>query len=260
MRSESHGLVTIVLPTYNRAPRLEAAIESCLGQSYSDIELIVVDDGSTDHTSEIVTTAMARDSRVRSLRQQNQGLPRALNAGFQASKGEFLTWTSDDNQYRETAVEIMVRGLIERPDVGLVYCDYELVNDLGEIVLRESHPDPRRLFRTNCVGACFLYRREVYLTVGEYNPDFFLAEDYDYWLRVAPRFKMAHLPEVCPYRYGVHSDTLRSRCQAEIVEMARRVRLENARGMLRLRLYLKSRWRSLWQRWMTWPGQRERSP
>lgn len=234
-------LVSIVLPTYNRAARLASALESCLAQTYPNIEVIVVDDGSTDDTLAVVARFAGRDSRVRALRQPNRRLPRALNAGFRASRGDYLTWTSDDNAYRPNAIALMAAALDGQPDVGLVYCDYEEVTDSGG-AQRVCLPDPAFLPQQNCVGACFLYRRAVYEAVGEYDAHLFLAEDYDYWLRVARRFPMRHLPGVCPYRYGSHPDSLTARRQAEVRLAAVRARLKNASSQpQRLRTFLATR-------------------
>ena len=234
-------LVSIILPTYNRAARLTGALESCLSQTYPHIEVIVVDDGSTDETPAIAARFAGQDARVRVLHQPNERLPRALNAGFRASRGDYLTWTSDDNSYLPDAIALMAAALDARPDLGLVYCDYEEVSDSGEA--RRVHlPDPALLPQQNCVGACFLYRRTVYETVGEYDTALFLAEDYDYWLRINRRFLMHHLPGVCPYRYGSHPDSLTARRQGEVQDAAVRARLKNASSeWQRLRTFLATR-------------------
>jgi len=239
--ADTATLVSIVLPTYNRAARLADALESCLAQTYPHIEVIVVDDGSTDETPAVVARFAARDARVRALRQPNQRLPGALNAGFRASRGDYLTWTSDDNSYLPDAIALMAAALDAQPDLGLVYCDYEEVGDAGEV--RRIHlPDPALLPQQNCVGACFLYRRAVYEAVGEYDQHLFLAEDYDYWLRVARHFPVRHLPGVCPYRYGSHPDSLTARRQAEVRAAAVRARLKNAPSeWQRLRTFLATR-------------------
>ncbi len=226
-RASDTALISIILPTFNRADRLVGALESCLAQTYPHLEVIVVDDGSTDETPDVMARFAARDARVHVLRQPNQRLPRALNAGFRASRGDYLTWTSDDNEYGPDAIALMAAALDAQPEMGLVYCDYEEVDDTREV--RRVHlPDPTLLSQQNCVGACFLYRRAVYETVGDYDPQLFLAEDYDYWLRVARRFRLRHLPGVCPYRYASHPDSLTARRQADVQLAAVRARLKNA--------------------------------
>ena len=124
----SHPLVSIVLPTHNGARYIEQAIQSCLDQTYPNIEIIIVDDASTDETPELLARIAAGNHRIRVIRHtQNQRLPGALNTGFANAKGDYLTWTSDDNLYEPEAIQLMVSGLEARPDVGFVYCDYRLI-------------------------------------------------------------------------------------------------------------------------------------
>jgi glycosyltransferase involved in cell wall biosynthesis len=143
-------LASIVLPTYNRASRLPKALRSCLQQTYQNLEVIVVDDGSTDNTAEVVASFQREDSRVRYLRQENQKLPAALNTGFRASRGEFLTWISDDNLFHQDAIEIMVGALEKSPDVGLVYCGYDIVDAQGNLLQTVDPPGPEHIFNLNC--------------------------------------------------------------------------------------------------------------
>lgn len=191
-------LVSIVLPTYNRAHLLPYAIRSVLNQSYQNLELIVVDDNSSDGTLGVVESFA--DPRIRYLRNEpNLKLPRALNRGFALSEGAYLTWTSDDNLFVKTAIERMVE-VIHSGECDFVYTDYFLFteqNDNGrpQDPIHERLPGKLQLEKGNHIGACFLYSREVYEEVGNYDPELFLVEDYDYWMRIANRFKMCHIPD-----------------------------------------------------------------
>src|SRR4051794_26646558 len=98
--------VSIILPTYNGARHLREALDACLKQSFADFELIVVIDGSTDETKEIMGTYA--DPRLKIVFQENQGLPRALNSGFAHARGKYWSWTSDDNAFLPTALQVMV--------------------------------------------------------------------------------------------------------------------------------------------------------
>jgi glycosyltransferase involved in cell wall biosynthesis len=220
-------LVSIVLPTYNGARYLAQAIASCQRQTYPSWELILVDDASTDDTPALIAEAARRDGRIRSLRNAtNRKLPAALNAGFAQARGAYLTWTSDDNLYEPDALEVMAGHLEAHPGTGLVYCDMRKIGadgeDLGPYRLRPPAALPRR----NWVGGCFLYRRAVYEAVGDYATDLFLAEDYDYWLRVARRFRLDYLAGAAPYRYRVHPTSLTRTRQAQI-------RIQTARAQCR---------------------------
>jgi glycosyltransferase involved in cell wall biosynthesis len=202
----SDPLVSIVLPVYNGERYLMESIRSCLDQAYHRIELIVVDDCSTDSTPAILDGL--DDDRVRRLRNEtNLGLARTLNVGFRESTGDYLTWTSDDNLYTGRALSQMVSYLEEHPEPAFVYADYWNMDEHGRVVDRVHLKPPEYLKQFNCVNACFLYRRSVYKVVGEYDADAALSEDYDYWLRVHRTFQMAHLPEPL-YCYRRHPYSL----------------------------------------------------
>ncbi len=211
----SRPLVSIVLPTYNRADRLDAAIGSCLAQTYENLELIVVDDGSTDGTSNVVDSFS--DPRLRYVRLTHVGLPKALNAGFAAARGEYLTWTSDDNTYMPGAIETMVNVLDHERDVGVVCCGCRRVDDAGNVIGPRYLKPPEMLYEGNCVGACFLYRAELARRIGGYRPELALAEDYDYWLRLARVGRIRRLNRLL-YRYCEHSGALYERRYGRVLK------------------------------------------
>jgi glycosyltransferase involved in cell wall biosynthesis len=208
--SEARPLVSIILPAYNGAKYLPEAIESCLSQTYPAWELIIVDDCSTDTTPGIIAEYAAHDGRIRGIRHRtNLKLPGALNTGHAAAKGAYLSWTSDDNRFLPAAFEEMVQFLEQNPAIGLVYADSVAIDEAGNH-LRDFPAEPAsRLAYFNALGACFLYRRKVYQVVGAYDAELFLAEDYDYWLRVFRQFEIAHLPRVL-YQYRYHGESLTS--------------------------------------------------
>lgn len=208
--------VSIVLPTFNGEAYLADAINSILQQSYENIELILVDDCSTDGTPRIIQEFTQKDSRIRCIRNEsNQKLPNSLNIGFAAATGDYFTWTSDDNLYVPVAIEKMAAYLDEHSEMGLVYCDYTIIDEKGQKVRENLLEDPERLLWTNTVGACFLYRREIAEKIGGYNSELFLAEDYDYWLRIYQVSEIGHLSENL-YQYRHHGKSLTTSRAKEI--------------------------------------------
>jgi len=203
-------LVSIVLPTYKRAHVLTSAIQSVLNQTYTNLELIVVDDNSPDATRDVVTSFS--DPRIRYVRNEpNLKLPRALNRGFSLARGEYLTWTSDDNLYGENAIQRMAE-VLQEGNCDFIYADYYLFTDLdpdgGPLdIHHDKLPDKVQLEKGNHIGACFMYTRGVYEAVGEYDPELFLVEDYDYFMRIAKRFRLCHIPEPL-YYFRRHDDAL----------------------------------------------------
>jgi glycosyltransferase involved in cell wall biosynthesis len=219
--------ISIVLPAYNGSKYIRESILSCLNQTHKNVELIVVDDCSGDNTPDIVTSF--DDARITVIRHdKNQGLPHALNTGFRYAHSDYLTWTSDDNYYAEEALEKML-SFLKTNQCSFVYCDYYLFDDGNPDALSLMQlPDMPTLAQRNTIGPCFLYSRTVKERIGDYDPDTRLAEDYDYWLRVAKEFAMRHLPEpLYFYRLHPHSLTTVFSREYEIKVVDVLVRLKN---------------------------------
>jgi glycosyltransferase involved in cell wall biosynthesis len=237
---ERPGLVSLVLPVFNHASMVGAAIDSVLAQTYAPLELIVVDDGSTDGVAGILQRYLD-DPRVRVLTQPNQGLPKALSTGFEAAVGEFFTWTSADNVMLPGCIARLVAFLRDRPSAAMVYADYEVIDEDGTplvggefrvmdrtdkqnlaAVRSKRHTHDLNRYEDNFIGPCFLYRGQVGRLLGDYNPELGL-EDYDYWMRINRMFTIEHLgTDELLYRYRVHDNTLSARArELRILERAR---------------------------------------
>lgn len=199
-------LVSIVLPTYNGKDFLNKSIESCLNQTYQNIELIIINDCSTDTTEQIINSYT--DSRIKYIKNEtNQKLPKSLNIGFNFAIGDYFTWTSDDNFYDVTAIEKMVFAL-ESQKVNLVCAPYFTIDNNDVITGERSVGKQSDVLIDNVVKACFLYKKEVHKKLNGYNPDLFLVEDYDFWIRATfGNFKFYQLTEKL-YYYRFHENSL----------------------------------------------------
>lgn len=240
--------VSIVLPVYNGAEHLRESIGSVLAQTFGDWELIIVDDASTDDSLAVALEAAARDARIRVIsNERNLRLPASLNEGFAEARGDYWTWTSHDNEYLSAALSEMVDVLDADPSCGMVYADFARVSEVGEILEEVRLQSADRLPYGNCIGACFLYRAELARQVGEYSTRLELVEDYDYWLRMASRTRLCHIPCVL-YHYRVHKESLSYSKEARISLLDVRLRqsrldprrLEDAEG------YVESLYRRLY--------------
>jgi glycosyltransferase involved in cell wall biosynthesis len=208
--------VSIVLPTYNGSRYLAEAVRSCLDQTFADFELIIVDDCSTDQSPQIIAEFAAGDPRIRTVRhQQNRRLPGAINTGMSLSRGQYLTWTSDDNLYRPNAIAEMVAALEQDPGLGMVYSIMTIIGPDGRALRPGSIGPVDSLANVNVVGACFLYRREVYEAIGDYDAEMCLVEDWDYWIRVAEKFRLQPLYRDL-YLYRHHEGSLTQQREAAI--------------------------------------------
>lgn len=217
--------ITVVLPVYNGSRYLALSIESVLSQTWQDWELIIVNDCSTDSSLAIAEEYARRDRRIKVISNaENQKLPRSLNIGFASASGRYFTWTSDDNLFHSRALETMAAHLDSHPECGLVYCDMNFIDGEGNVVSNTKNMS-HDYFISNCIGACFLYRREAAAAVGGYDPDKFLVEDYDYWLRIGFRYPIERIPEIL-YSYRHHSGNMTAVYEKKIADKVFDLKLE----------------------------------
>jgi len=210
--------ISVVLPTYNQASYLPQAIESVFWQTNQDFELIVVNDGSTDDTVRILDEYQERNNFM-VIHQNNQKLPHALNRGFQRARGEYLTLTSSDNVMLPTMLEDLAGTLDRYPDVGLVYADWQVLDENNEVIgqVHTFEFDRHLLMRVNYINACFMYRKSCQEKVGVYDPQYIHAEDWEYWWRISKYFLMMRVPRIL-YQYRVHGSSL---TQIKVISDAR---------------------------------------
>ena len=228
-------LVSVVLPVWNQPGFLEESIRSVLGQSYGEIELIVVDDGSSVDLAPVLD-ALAGDPRLRVIRKDHAGIAAALNSGFRLAKGELLTWTSADNVMHGEALETLVDFMLRHPGTDMVYANMELMDEWAEPLvgsdlrvnnqrLHASHVldlpqsvETLGLAEDNFIGACFMYRKSSSEVVGDYDGSRLGTEDYDYWLRMHLCGTIRHLDsDACLYRYRVHGQSLTAKYGRTVV-------------------------------------------
>lgn len=215
--------ISVVLPTYNGENYIRQSIDSILNQTYEDFELIVVNDCSTDGTRTILAEYESRDARVHVIdNQTNQKLPKSLNIGFDHALGKYYTWTSDDNLFKKGALGYMVSILEQNPDVGLIYCDQDKIDEEGNLIEEDLRMDPKFLYLGDCIGACFMYRADIAKQIGGYDATMFLAEDYEYWLRIWKYSRVLHCKENL-YQYRVHGGSLTATRQHDIYAQTSRL-------------------------------------
>lgn len=218
--------VSVVLPTYNHLEFLPKVVDSILSQTFTDFELIIVNDGSTDKTKKYLDSL--NDPRIRVIHQNNKRLPGALNAGFRQAQGQLLTWISSDNYCSPVFLETFVSALDENPDAGLAYSAFARIDERDRItqVTRCPGLDYRQLLLRFPGMASFMYRRCCQDKVGFYDASLEGAEDWDMWLRIAEHFKLLYVPDVL-YYYRQHQTSMTTRIHETIAKNSRAT-FENA--------------------------------
>jgi glycosyltransferase involved in cell wall biosynthesis len=193
--------VTVLMAVYNGLPHLREAVESIVRQTFSDFELVVVDDGSTDGSGEAL--AGLADNRIRLLvNEQNQGLTRSLNRGLQAARGEYVARLDADDICAPERLARQVAYLDSNPATALVGSVCRQINEAGEPFgeITQTPTSPTAIYyglRFNNVLAhsSVMFRREPVAELGGYDEQFQQAQDYDLWSRLADRYPLAALPE-----------------------------------------------------------------
>lgn len=128
------NLVSVIIPTWNRASRVSLAIDSVVAQTYPSWEAIVVDDGSTDDTATVVAERSAADSRIRYVFQSNRGVSAARNRGLAMAEGDYIAFLDSDDVWEPWKLELQIRCLRYCPDIGMIWTDMAAVNPGGEVV------------------------------------------------------------------------------------------------------------------------------
>jgi glycosyltransferase involved in cell wall biosynthesis len=200
-------LVSIVIPAYNGAKYLRDAIDSILKQDYPHIELIVLDDGSSDNTRQILEQY---DKVFYWESHPNMGQSATLNKGWGLARGEILAYLSVDDLLAPQAVAQAVQALMHHPRSPVVYGDYDLIDESGTRNRHVSAPDfdYHRLIAKHEVqpGPGAFFRREAFEFTGGWNPSLRQTPDFDFWLKVGLLGNFIHLHE--PWAsFRVHSDS-----------------------------------------------------
>ena len=196
---KTNGLpnVSIIIPAYNHADYLRQSIDSVLAQDYTNLELIVIDDGSTDNTVEVLKE-LGNDFIWES--QANEGQSNTLNKGWDLAKGDILAYLSADDVLEPNAVTAAVSALQKYPDVVATYCDFKLLDSASRLVRVVKTPEysyEKMLTTVSCpIGPGAFFRRSAYLKSGPWNPTFKQMPDYDFWLRLGLHGGIIRLPQV----------------------------------------------------------------
>lgn len=213
MRVSTDPLVSVVVCVYNAGAYLRPSIESILGQTYRNIEILIVDDGSTDDCMNSISDL--DDSRIRVIRQENRGKPAAMNLALDQMRGEFYVLNDADDLSYPRRIELQVRCMRENPDVAAVYCGHELllhqrrIAPLCRFKSRERCRRDIERFMMPGHDPTGMYRRSM---VGDirYESSLPIVEGFDYVLRVGERFPMLVLGE-CLYSYRIHPHSVTKR-------------------------------------------------
>lgn len=188
-------LVSIIVPTYNSAVYLREAIDSALAQTYRGVEIIVIDDGSTDNTKKILGPYII-DKKIKYIYQANRGLSGARNTGIKVARGEFIALLDADDIFLPNKIERQVLHMINNPTCDMSYCDlYHFWDDRPNELLKLNYKYysgrdvfPNLLRKSFIAPVTVVFRKKVFEKYGYFNEEIRqYAEDFDFWLRLSYR-------------------------------------------------------------------------
>ncbi len=216
--------VTVYSPCYNYADYARQAIESVVAQSFTDWELIVIDDGSTDGSLDVLNE-YAGHPQIRIVAQENKGLNVTNNIALRLARGKYVMRLDADDYLDENALLVLSKALDTRPEVGLVYPDYFHVDKKGgilELVRRKKIGEEVELFDLPAHGACTMFRRDVLLQLEGYLEDYSCQDGYELWLRFIRRFSPYNV-NIPLFYYRQHGTNLTSK-QNRILDTRRQIK------------------------------------
>ena len=202
-------IFTVCIFTYNRASMLGRAIKSVLRAVGSDLELVIIDDGSTDDTKDIVAQ-FDDDPRLRYFYQEHAGAPAARNLAILKAIGNYMVWLGSDDEIAPGALDVYRRQLEQYPDVDIYYCDNVRLYDVSgqeQLIKHQTFqgtiPPSKFLMGPPLADGGSCVRKNLYSELGGYNKEFTRAQDYEFWVRASSTARFHHIPEVL-YFHHIH--------------------------------------------------------
>ena len=220
--------ISVVIPTFNRIRLVARAIDSVLKQSLNPYEIIVVDDGSDDGTSEMIQN---KYKSIKLIQQQNNGVSAARNNGIKHAKGDWIALLDSDDEWTEKKLENQVDRLIKTPEYDFCHTNEIWIRNGVRVNQRKKHEKYGGYIFDKCLDICrispssVLFRKNILDHVGWFDDQLPVCEDYDLWLRITSEYRILFIDDPLIIKYGGHDDQLSH--SVESIEFFRIKSLEN---------------------------------
>ncbi len=207
-------LVSVIIPTFNRATWLSGAINSVLDQTFKNYELLVIDDGSNDNTREIVASF---EGHVRYLFQSNSGPSAARNTGIKETKAELLAFLDSDDRWLKNKLQVQVDLMMNNPNTKICYTDEIWIRHGKRVNPKKIHQKYSGWIYKKCLPLCIIspssvmIHKEVFDKVGFFDESLFVCEDYELWLRISRYYPITFINKPLIIKNGGHADQLSHR-------------------------------------------------
>ena len=203
--------ISVVIPTFNRISLVARAIDSVLKQSLNPYEIIVVDDGSDDGTSEMIQN---KYKSIKLIQQQNNGVSAARNNGIKHAKGDWIALLDSDDEWTEKKLENQVDRLIKTPEYDFCHTNEIWIRNGVRVNQKKKHEKYGGYIFDKCLDICrispssVLFRKNILDHVGWFDDQLPVCEDYDLWLRITAEYRILFIDDPLIIKYGGHDDQL----------------------------------------------------
>lgn len=208
---------SVIIPTYNRAHVLSTAIDSVLNQEFKDFELIIVDDGSTDDTKQVINKYA---QRVKYLEQPNYGVSNARNNGIKLSSGKYIAFLDSDDYWHANKLQVQYDYIQLNPNTKLLHCDEIWIRNGKRVNPKKIHQKAGgdqfiRSMELCCISpSAVIVKKEVLDEFSGFDENYTVCEDYDLWLKITYKYKIDFIEEKLITKTGGHDDQLSSKYKA----------------------------------------------
>lgn len=199
---------SIIIPTYNRKNFLKIAINSALSQTFTDFELLVIDDGSTDKTKDLVKSL--KDKRIRYIHQKHSGVSSARNKGIAASRAEWICFLDSDDRFCINKLEITYNHIKKYPEYSIFHTQEAWYRNGKLLSEKKYQKKPTGFVFKDVVKLCcvspstVVIKKSVFKKCGYFDENLPACEDYDFWLRISLKFPIFLIPECLTIKQGGH--------------------------------------------------------
>jgi len=206
---KKNKMISIIVSIYNSDKTLVSMIDSVLYQTYKNFELILINDGSKDNSSNIIKKYLKKDKRIVLIDKENSGLTKSLNIGLKRVKGDYIARLDADDIWKKDKLEKQMKFLEENKDYFLVGTAYDEIDEEGSVIYVNQRTKlliTDNIIRENIVKfnpflhSSVLFRKEILDTIGFYNEKFKYTQDYEYWIRIMSKYKVANIDETLASR------------------------------------------------------------
>ena len=203
--------ISVIIPTYNRKSFLINAIDSVFNQTYQNLELIIIDDGSSDKTSEYIKKEYPK---IKIYEQPNKGVSSARNKGIKLSSNNWIAFLDSDDRWHPRKLENQINYLVKNPKYKICHTDEIWIRKGVRVNQHKKHKKYGGFIFDKCIDLCrispssVIIHKDIFKKVGLFNEKLPVCEDYDLWLRITAKFQVLYLDEKLTIKYGGHFNQL----------------------------------------------------